>query len=251
MYRKQEGNLIAVFTGKRSAAMSREHILIIEDDKNINELIRYNLQNHNFQTESVIDGAGALLAIGAHRPDLILLDLMLPGINGTELCEKLKANSETADIPIIMVTAKGEEEDIVKGLELGADDYISKPFSPKILVARVKAVLRRKKQEKIERTINEKPIRIHEMLIDPARHKVEIGDKEVELTFTEFRILYYMASRPGWVCTRTQIVEATRGREYYVTDRSVDVLIFGLRNKMGDYGAYIETVRGIGYRFKE
>jgi two-component system alkaline phosphatase synthesis response regulator PhoP len=231
--------------------MERERVLVVEDDRHISELISYNLRSQGFEAEVAADGAGALLAIGAHAPDLIILDLMLPGMDGTELCRRLKANGGTAHIPIIMVTARGEEEDVIKGLELGADDYISKPFSPKILMARVKAVLRRRKQQVLEEFISDKPVQIHEMLIDPARHKVVISGKELPLTLTEFRILYYLASRPGWVCTRFQIVEATRGKEYYVTDRSVDVLIFGLRNKMGEYGGYIETVRGIGYRFKE
>jgi two-component system alkaline phosphatase synthesis response regulator PhoP len=231
--------------------MSKENILVIEDEKDIRELITYNLSKEGYNARGAADGTKALLAIGAHIPDLIVLDLMLPGIDGLDLCRQLKANENTAQIPIIMVTAKGEEEDIIKGLEMGADDYITKPFSPKILAARVKAVLRRKHQEKLEVEIKEKPIQAHNLLIDPAKHKVLIEDREVELTLTEFRILYFLASRPGWVCTRYQIVEATRGKDYFVTDRSVDVLIFGLRNKMGAYGGYIETVRGIGYRFKE
>ncbi|MBN1799412.1 MAG: response regulator [Spirochaetales bacterium] len=231
--------------------MSKETILVIEDEKDIRELITYNLNREGYKATGAADGTKALLAIGAHTPDLIVLDLMLPGIDGLDLCRQLKANENTVQIPIIMVTAKGEEEDIIKGLEMGADDYITKPFSPKILAARVKAVLRRKQQEKLEVEIKEKSIHVHNLLIDPAKHKVLIEDKEVELTLTEFRILYYLASKPGWVCTRYQIVEATRGKDYFVTDRSVDVLIFGLRNKMGKYGSYIETVRGIGYRFKE
>ncbi len=231
--------------------MSKENILVIEDEKDIRELITYNLGKEGYNARGVADGTKALLTIGAHTPDLIVLDLMLPGIDGLDFCRQLKANENTVNIPIIMVTAKGEEEDIIKGLELGADDYITKPFSPKILMARIKAVLRRKHRERVETEIKEKPIQVHNLLIDPAKHKVLIEDKEVELTLTEFRILYYLASRPGWVCTRYQIVEATRGRDYFVTDRSVDVLIFGLRNKMGEYGNYIETVRGIGYRFKE
>lgn len=231
--------------------MSKENILVIEDEKDIRELITYNLSQEGYNARGVSDSTKALLAIGAHTPDLIILDLMLPGMDGLELCKQLKANQNTMQIPVIMVTAKGEEEDIIKGLEMGADDYITKPFSPKILVARVKAVLRRKHQEKLETEIKENLIQIHNLLIDPARHKVVIDNKELELTLTEFRILYFLASRPGWVCTRYQIVEATRGKDYFVTDRSVDVLIFGLRSKMGEYGSFIETVRGIGYRFKE
>jgi len=179
---------------------------------------------------------------------LIVLDLMLPGIDGLESTKLLKNDQGTRDIPIVMLTAKGEEADIVTGLELGADDYITKPFSPRILVARVRAVLRRNVKEPMEES---SILRIHDLVIHPGRREVLIDGKPVQLTFTEFGILKFLARRPGWVFTRSQIVDAVRGDDYFVTDRSVDVQIVGLRKKLGPAGNYIETVRGVGYRFKE
>jgi len=172
---------------------------------------------------------------------------MLPGIDGIEVARKLKNDFDTKNIPIVMVTAKGEEADIVTGLELGADDYITKPFSPRILIARVKAVLRRRKKGSQDKT---EVIQIHNLLIHPGRHEVVVNGNPVPLTFTEFGILHYLARRPGWVFTRSQIVDEVRGDDYYVTDRSVDVQIVGLRKKLGPAGDYIETVRGVGYRFR-
>jgi two-component system phosphate regulon response regulator PhoB len=173
---------------------------------------------------------------------------MLPGIDGLEVAKILKNDSKTQDIPIIMLTAKGEEADIVTGLELGADDYITKPFSPRILTARIRAVLRRKSTPPSDET---SIIQHNGLIIHPGRRDVRINGKPVELTYTEFQVLHYLAKRPGWVFTRYQIVEAVRGDDYPVTDRSVDVQIVGLRKKLGFYGKYIETVRGVGYRFRE
>ena len=231
--------------------MAAEHILIVEDDANILELLKYNLNRKGYKVTSVSTGENALIEIGANKPDLVLLDLMLPGIDGTRICDLLKKGETTKEIPIIMVTAKGEEEDIVKGLDAGADDYVTKPFSIDVLLARITAVMRRSKGVEQGRSSLSAPIQIHDLFIDPGKHKAMVGDKPVELTLTEFRILYFLAKHPGWVFTRYQIVEAVRGGGYIVTERSVDVLIFGLRKKMGEYEDYIETVRGIGYRFKE
>ena len=173
---------------------------------------------------------------------------MLPKMDGLEVCKLLKNDPKTSHVAIIMLTAKGEESDIVTGLEVGADDYITKPFSPKIVVARVRNVLRRRaKEEKDDDT----PVRIHDILIHPGRHEVTIKGKPLDLTFTEFRVLQVLATRPGWVFTRQQIVDAVRGEDYAVTDRSVDVQIVGLRKKLGPAGRFVETVRGVGYRFKE
>ncbi len=180
-------------------------------------------------------------------PDLIVLDLMLPGIDGLEATRILKSDTGTMNIPIVMLTAKGEEADIVTGLELGADDYITKPFSTRVLIARVKAVLRRKVKEYPEK---DAAIRIHDLSIHPGRHEVIVSGKTVQLTFTEFGILHFLAKRPGWVFTRNQIMDAVKGDDYFVTDRSVDVQIVGLRKKLGTAGPYIETVRGVGYRFR-
>jgi two-component system phosphate regulon response regulator PhoB len=173
---------------------------------------------------------------------------MLPGIDGLDVARRLKNNAKTQTIPIVMLTAKGEEADIVTGLELGADDYVTKPFSPRILIARIKAILRRQIREPEG---NEKLLEVHDIVIDPGKRAVSVQGSPVNLTYTEFQVLYYLASRPGWVSTRSQIVDAVRGTDYPVTDRSVDVQIVGLRKKLGPYGKVIETVRGVGYRFKE
>ena len=228
--------------------MASEKILIVEDEKDVMELVRYNLAKEGFDCTTAYNGQEALNKVQITAPDLILLDLMLPEIDGLEVCKKLKKNPQTEQIPVIMVTAKSDEADIVTGLELGADDYITKPFSPKVLIARIKAVLRRKT---IEIPTKSTIVKIHDIQIDPGRYKVLIKDKAAELTSTEFSLLHFLASRPGWVFTRYQIVDAIHGTDYPVTDRSIDVQIVGLRKKLGSAGKYIETVRGIGYRFKE
>jgi two-component system phosphate regulon response regulator PhoB len=230
--------------------MASETILIIEDEEDILALMHYNLTKEGYQVIGALSGEEGLEFLRERKPDLILLDLMLPGISGLELCRKLKGAEETASLPIIMVTAKGEEGDVVAGLELGADDYISKPFSTRILTARVKAVLRRPRKE-APAPADDSVLHIHELIIHPGRKEVLAEGKPVDLTFTEFHVLYFLASRPGWVFTRYQIVNAVRGEDYAVTDRAVDVQIVGLRKKMGRYGKYIETVRGVGYRFKD
>lgn len=228
--------------------MSKERILVVEDEEDILELISYNLSREGYQVAGVTSGEKALKKIKSEPYDLIVLDLMLPGIDGLEVAKVLKKDAKTNNIPIIMLTAKGEESDIVSGLELGADDYVTKPFSPRILVARTRAVLRR---QSTDQPNDSAIIQIHDILIHPGRREVLIQGSPVELTYTEFQVLYYLARRPGWVFTRTQIVDAVRGDDYPVTDRSVDVQIVGLRKKLGSWGQYIETVRGVGYRFRE
>ena len=228
--------------------MPKETILVVDDEEDILELIRFNLVREGYEVLCAPSGEEALSIGQSEIPDLMVLDLMLPGIDGLEVTRVLKGDSRTRDIPIVMVTAKGEEADIVTGLELGADDYITKPFSPRVLVARVRAVLRRQSKEYKEET---PVLRIHDIVIHPGRHEVLINGKPVQLTLTEFGILEYLARRPGWVFTRNQIVDAVKGEDYYVTDRSVDVQIVGLRKKLGASGTFIETVRGVGYRFKE
>jgi two-component system phosphate regulon response regulator PhoB len=228
--------------------MAREHVLIVEDEEEIQELVAYNLSREGFRTSVVGSGEDALKKIRAERFDLVVLDLMLPGMDGLDVCRALKKEEKTMAIPVIMLTAKGEESDIVAGLELGADDYIVKPFSPKILVARIKTVLRRKSAEPID---DSQPLTIHDFVIHPGRREVLVKKHPVELTNMEFRVLHFLAGRPGWVFSRYQIVEGVRGDNYPVTDRSVDVLIVGLRKKLGSAGDYIETVRGVGYRFRE
>ena len=230
------------------STVTKKEIFVVEDDEGILELLRYNLTREGFAVASAADGEDAVKAIPRKLPDLILLDLMLPGLDGLEVCRMLKKNPKTAQIPIVMVTAKGEESDIVAGLELGADDYITKPFSLKVLVARVRTILRRKEERAAEK---DAMIRIHDIVINPGRHEVIVKGKPVELTFTELKLLHLLAGRPGWVMTRQQIVDAVRGEDYAVTDRSVDVQIVGLRKKLGAQADCIETVRGVGYRFKE
>jgi two-component system alkaline phosphatase synthesis response regulator PhoP len=228
--------------------MAKEKILVIDDEEDILELIRFNLVREGYKVLCAPSGEEALTIAQSEMPDLMVLDLMLPGIDGLEVTRVLKNDSKTKNIHIVMLTAKGEEADIVTGLELGADDYITKPFSPRVLVARVRAVLRRQLKEYREET---PVLRVHDMVIHPGRHEVLINGKPVQLTLTEFGILEYLARRPGWVFTRSQIVDAVKGEDYYVTDRSVDVQIVGLRKKLGSAGTYIETVRGVGYRFRE
>ncbi len=228
--------------------MSGEKILVVDDEENIRELVRYNLAREGYQVTTVGSGEEALKQAGEKPPDLIVLDLMLPGMDGFDVCRQLKNDSRTAHIPIVMLTVKGEESDIVVGLELGADDYITKPFSPKVLLARIKAVLRRREKEPIGES---DVMTIGDLTIHPGRHEVLVQGKPVELTATEFRILHLMARKPGWVFTRYQIVDAARGENIAVTARSVDFHITSLRKKLGPCSDYIETVWGVGYRFKE
>ena len=228
--------------------MSKEKILVVDDEEDILELVRYNLAREGYAVTCAASGEAALKSAVSDPVDLIILDLMLPGIDGLEVARRLKQNSGTKDTPIVMLTAKGEEADIVTGLELGADDYVTKPFSPRILIARMKAVIRRRSG--IAEPESE-VLTIRELSIHSGRRHVTASGKSLDLTYTEFQVLHFLARRPGWVFTRSQIVDAVRGDDYPVTDRSVDVQIVGLRKKLGPLGKYIETVRGVGYRFME
>jgi len=225
-----------------------KNVLLVDDEEDIRELVRYNLAREGYQVVTVGSGEDALKKVREKPPDLIILDLMLPGIDGFAVCRQLKNDDRTAHIPIAMLTVKGEESDIVVGLELGADDYITKPFSPKVLLARIKAVLRRREKGPISES---DVMTIGDLTIHPGRHEVLVEGKAVKLTSTEFRILHLMARKPGWVFTRYQIVDAARGDNIAVTSRSVDFHITSLRRKLGPVGDYIETVWGVGYRFKE
>lgn len=229
--------------------MAKETILVVEDDEDIQELIEFNLAREGYRVLKAASGEEALVMENREKPDLVILDLMLPGLDGLEVCRRLRSGPGGGDVPIIMVTAKGEESDIVTGLELGADDYLVKPFSPRVLVARVRNVLRRAKSK--EAVPENGVLQRHGVFIHPGRREVRAGGQAVEMTFTEFNILQFLVRRPGWVFTRSQIVDAVRGTDYHVTERSVDVHILGLRKKLGEYGDIIETVRGVGYRFKE
>ncbi len=227
--------------------MSSEKILIIEDEEPISELIKLTLESGGFSNIiTAFDGETGLAAARAQLPDLILLDLMLPGIDGLSVCRRLKHDDTTKNIPVIMLTAKSEESDIVVGLELGASDYIVKPFSRSILIARIRAQLR-----KFTESGNSDEIRYNELLINRELHLVRLGEEQLELTFTEFEILALFASHPGRVYTRNQIVSKIKGDDYPVTDRAIDVQIVNLRRKLGVFGANIETVRGVGYRMRQ
>jgi two-component system phosphate regulon response regulator PhoB len=227
--------------------MANEKILIVDDEEDVLELVRYNLDRSGYQIETATSGEDALSKARKSLPDLIILDLMLPGMDGLEVCKKLKNDVKTEQVPIVMLTAKGDESDIVTGLELGADDYITKPFSPKILIARVRRILHRA----ISRDLEKPVIKKRDLTIDPGRREVLVKGKPVDLTFTEFNILYILVKRPGLVFTRYQIIDAVHGDNYLVTDRAIDVQMVSLRKKLGSCGSYIETVRGVGYRFKD
>lgn len=222
-------------------------MLVVEDEESILELLRYNLDKAGFTVIPAGSGEDGLALARRRRPDLILLDLMLPGMDGLEVCRMLKKSKETESIPVVMLTARGEEADIVAGLELGADDYLTKPFSPRVLLAHIGATLRRTSAVPATRDI----LAAGAIILDRGRREATISGSPVELTFTEFEVLWYLASRPGLVFTRCQIVDAVRGSDYPVTERAVDVQIVGLRRKLGEAGALIETVRGVGYRFRD
>tara|TARA_Y100000996_G_scaffold400056_1_gene369688 strand:- start:254 stop:955 length:702 start_codon:yes stop_codon:yes gene_type:complete len=227
--------------------LDSKNILVIEDDLDIRELISFNLANEGHQVFEANDGEVGIDKARNNNPDLILLDLMLPGIQGLDVCRIIKSDQETKEIPIIMVTALGQEEDIVKGLETGADDYITKPFSIKVLIARVNSVLKRSIKFGEDKS---KDILINGINIKTRSREVWVNKNPInDLTFSEFQILYLLAGHPGWVFTRYQIIDKIRGDNYPVTDRSVDFQIVGLRKKLGDAGKLIKTVRGVGYRF--
>jgi len=226
--------------------MAGERILVIEDDEDIQELIRFNLEKEAYKVSCRGTAEEGLKSLTMRVPDLILLDLMLPGMDGLTACRRIRSDEKTSAVPVIMLTAKGSEADIVTGLELGADDYITKPFSPRVVLARVRAILRRAGEITAEAG---EVMRRGDIEIDNLHHEVRLAGKPVELTLTEFRVLEALARRPGVVFTRYQIVDAVKGEDYPVTDRSVDVQIVGLRKKLKKYGKLIETVRGVGYRF--
>lgn len=226
--------------------MSHENILVIEDDEDIQLLLKHNLSKEGYNVTLADDGEEGLELLQQEDFSCVLLDLMLPGIDGLEVCRSVKNNPSIKNIAVIMVTAKGEESDIVAGLELGADDYIVKPFSPGVLLARIRSVLRRKgKEEYNESSV----ITVNSLQIHPGRHAVVYKNENITLTFMEFQVLHLLASHPGWVFTRNQIINTIRDDNYPVTDRSIDVVIVGLRKKLGEAGRFVETVRGVGYRF--
>ena len=222
-------------------------ILIVKDEGDILDVLKYNLRNAGYLTLEAPRGETARNLIRETSPDLILLDLMLPGINGLDLCKIFKKDEATRNIPIVMLTAKSSEADIVAGLEMGAEDYVVKPFSPRVLLARIQTVLRRNPASVPEPSSS---LIFGSLEIHPRSHLVSIDGQQIPLTPTEFRILHFLARHPGWVYTRDQMIDATHGENYFITDRAIDVQIVGLRKKLGESGNLIETVRGIGYRFQ-
>jgi two-component system alkaline phosphatase synthesis response regulator PhoP len=229
---------------------TKTRITIVEDEEDIREILQYTLSREGFDVDCAADGSTGLSMIRRNPPDLVLLDLMLPDVEGLEVCRQLKADRETREIAIIMVTAKGEESDIVLGLGLGADDYIPKPFSARELVARTRSVLRRSRRPELEPP-SETVINRGGLKVDPTRHKVYVRDSEVEFTATEFKILHLLASHPGRIFSRSQILSESRGELAAAFDRSVDAHVRTIRKKLGDLRELVETVRAIGYRFAE
>jgi two-component system phosphate regulon response regulator PhoB len=233
--------------------VSRPNILLIEDDPDIQQLVTYNLIKAGMNVSCADQGEDALPLLDREPYDAVILDLMLPGRDGLEICRMLREREDTRNIPILMLTARSEEDDIVAGLNIGADDYVVKPFSPKVLVARVQSLLRRSAGNATgpDAAAENKTISLHGLYIDPGRYEVMFRNEPIQLTNTEFTILHLLAEKAGWVFTRQQIIDRVRGYEYLITPRAVDVQIFGLRKKLGEAGKCIETIRGIGYRFKE
>lgn len=233
--------------------MGKLNVLVVEDETDIQQLVSYNLIKAGFNVSCADTGEEALDMLQVGDIDCVLLDLMLPGISGIDVCKAMRSGegSNISTIPVIMLTAKGEEEDVVKGLDCGADDYVTKPFSPKILIARIKAVVKRSYSEKDESSDASKlVILIDGLEINRGHHEVHLNGTELQLTMTEFGVLELLAGKPGWVFTRQQIIDAVRGYDFLITPRAIDVQIFGLRRKFGNSGKLIETVRGIGYRYK-
>lgn len=226
--------------------MSRALVLIVEDESDIAGLIEFHLAREGHRTRIAQSGRAALEAVERERPELIVLDIMMPDLDGLEVLRRLKRDASTRDIPVIMVSARGEESDVVVGLELGAEDYVTKPFSPRVLMARVKAVLRRRAPDASD--AGQIQLCGGDVQIDPHRHVVRVDGQVVELTLTEYRLLQYLASRPGFVRTRDQIVAAVRGEGTVLSSRAIDVHVAALRRKLGSLGGVIETVRGVGYR---
>jgi two-component system alkaline phosphatase synthesis response regulator PhoP len=227
--------------------MSKGTVLVIDDEEDLIELVRYNLEKEGFHVIGAGDGESGLSRVAGEKPDVIVIDLMLPGMDGLEVCRSLRAENGTSGIPIIMLTAKASESDRIVGLELGADDYVTKPFSPRELIARIKALLRRSSGFSKQPSI----IRRGDLSIDPASHEVCCGDRKIGLTATEYKLLQFVASHPGFVYSRNAIIDGALGRDVTVLERTVDVHIMSLRRKLGKCGKWIETIRGFGYKFRE
>jgi len=231
--------------------MVKKKILVIEDDRDISELISYNLGREGYDIACLYDGSQAVDFVNKRKPDLILLDLMLPEVDGIEICRTLKSDAVTKHIPIIMLTAKSEEADVVVGLQMGADDYIPKPFSPKVLIARIKAITRRTTDLQLTNAAQDNLRSFGDFKLDLLKHKITYKGREVKLTSIEFDIVEFLSRSPGRVWSREQILDNVWKEGKFIIDRAVDVHVRGLRKKLGAAKDFIETVRGVGYRFKE
>lgn len=227
--------------------MNKGTILIIDDEKDLLELVRYNLEKEGYEAICATDGITGVEIAVKHRPDLIVLDVMMPGMDGLEVCRKLRADTRTSQVPVLMLTARVSEADRVVGLEMGADDYVTKPFSPRELLARIKAILRRAAGQQEQPEI----LKAGNIIIDVKRHEVTCEGKPLSLTATEFRILQFLVSRPGRVVARDEIIDAALGRDTAVLDRTIDVHITAIRRKLGRGGDWVETVRGFGYKLRD
>jgi Response regulators consisting of a CheY-like receiver domain and a winged-helix DNA-binding domain len=231
--------------------MAKATILVIEDDPDIQELLSFSLAKEGWTVVMASDGEEGLSSLPAANPDCVVLDIMLPGMDGLEVLRRIKSEPSRRRLPVIMTTAKGEEADVVAGLELGAEDYVVKPYSPKVLSARIRAALRRTVDLASHASRAETFLAKGDIKLDSARHEVKVREERVDLSATEFAILEFLLRSPGWVFSRSQIIDAVKGRDYPVTDRAVDVQILSLRRKLGEVGDDIETVRGVGYRLKD
>ena len=231
--------------------MAKKKILVVEDDRDISELITYNLEREGYEVACLYDGGQVVDFAHKRRPEIIILDLMLPEVDGIEICRTLKSDPDTKHIPIIMLTAKSEEADVVVGLQMGADDYITKPFSPKVLVARIKAIVRRISDVQLLSVSSENVRSFGDFNIDLLKHKISYKNQEVKLTSIEFDIVEFLSRSPGRVWSREQILDNVWKEGKFIIDRAVDVHVRGLRKKLGKAENYVETVRGVGYRFKD
>jgi two-component system, OmpR family, alkaline phosphatase synthesis response regulator PhoP len=231
--------------------MAKATILVIEDDPDIRELLAFSLAKEGWTVVMAPSGEEGLAALPAANPDCLVLDIMLPGMDGLELLRAIKADPARRRMPVIMTTAKGEESDVVTGLELGAEDYVVKPYSPKVLVARIRAALRRSAELTKASADGQASLARGGIRLDALRHEVRVNEGKVDLSATEFAILELLLRSPGQVFSRSRIIDAVKGRDYPVTDRAVDVHILSLRRKLGEGGEGIETVRGVGYRLKD
>ncbi len=231
--------------------MAKAEILVVEDDPEIRELLGYSLAKEGWSLSLASDGEEGYKLMSGSRPDCVVLDIMLPGMDGLELLRRIKSEPSNKRLPVIMTTAKGEDADVVAGLELGADDYVVKPYSPRVLAARIRAALRRGADAEDGEKRTDSVVTAGPIKLDAGRHEVAVAGKALSLSATEFSILEFLMRNPGWVFSRSQIIDAIKGKDYPVTDRAVDVQILALRRKLGDAGEAIETVRGFGYRMRD